>query len=82
MLTSNFDGLKALHRVLVNARFRAGDGATAAELYSILDHAETLLVDILSSEDQTELFAGQLEELGARFPEFAGILSDYQTGRL
>ncbi|HUG90327.1 MAG TPA: hypothetical protein VML55_05820 [Planctomycetaceae bacterium] len=82
MLTSNTDGLKALHRVLVNARFRAGEGADADELYPILDHAETLLTDILSPEDQTELFQGELETLGSRFPEFAGILSDYQARRL
>ena len=82
MLASRTHGLKALHRVLVTARSRAGEGASAAELYSILDHAESLLMDILSSDDQDELFEGQLQELGSRFPEFAGILSDYQARRL
>jgi hypothetical protein len=65
---------------LVNARFRAGESASADELCSILDHAGTMLKDILSPEDQTELFADQLQELGDRFPEFAGIFSDYRLG--
>jgi hypothetical protein len=82
MLISNTDGLKALHRVLVKARFRAGEGAASDELYALLDHAEKLLADILSPEPQTELFEGQLEDLGSSFPAFAGILNDYQARRL
>lgn len=79
MLTSNTEGLNALHRVLIKARFRAGEGASGAELYAILDRAESLLADILSPDDQTELFEEDLRALGEEFQDLAGISEDYEA---
>jgi hypothetical protein len=69
MLTSNPDALQALPRVLVKARFRAGEAAASDELCAILDHAETLLADILNPGDQTELFEGSWKILGHGFQD-------------
>lgn len=83
MLTSDTDGLKALHRVLVKARFRARDGAGSDELAPLFDQAETLLSYlILAEEDMTELFGEQLPALGEFHPEFADIGEDYQSAKV
>lgn len=79
MLASNTDGLKALHHILIKARYRAGEGASSAEFYAILDRAESLLADILGPDDQTELFEEELCALGDKFQDLTGISEDYKA---
>lgn len=80
MLSCDTEGLHALHRVLVKARFQSREGFTSEEVAAILDHAETLLSYVLSSEDMTELFQEELRALGEEHSEFSGIGSDYEAG--
>ncbi len=71
--------VRALHRVLIKARYRALQGATGEQLAGILDWAERLADDIVSSDDHSRQFSEHLEGLGEDYPEFAGILHDYQA---
>jgi hypothetical protein len=73
--------VRALHRVLAKARYLALQGSSTQQLAGILDWAERLADDIASSEDHLQQFTEHLGGLGEDHPEFAGILSDYTSGR-
>jgi hypothetical protein len=73
--------VRALHRVLVKARYRALQGATAEQLAGILDWAERLADDIVACEDHAQQFSEHLEGLGEDYPDFAGIVQDYRAGQ-
>ena len=79
MLNSTSDSLRsvrALHRVLIKARYLALQGSPVAQLVGILDWAERLAGDIASPEEQRQ-FSEHLQGLGEDYPEFSGILRDY-----
>lgn len=82
MLDSNTKGLKALHRILIEARLRALRGADAKELANILDYAEILPVYMLDEDDKTTEFQTQIAGLGQEVPELAGLSRDYEANNL
>lgn len=65
---------RALHRVLVKARFLALQNCDVGKLAGVLDWAEILADDIAAGRD--EEFSVHLEGLGEDHPEFAGISRD------
>ena len=79
MLDFNIDGLKALHRVLIKARFRAYQGESSQVLASLLDDAEYLIDSLLSEEDRTEEFVGYLRGMGERFPDLSGLSKAFEA---
>lgn len=78
MLTSNTEGLQALHLVLVKARAKAFEDGNS-ELGEVLDAAEYLVTCVMSDEDKTEVFRDYLNGLGSQFPEYSGIASNFPT---
>jgi len=85
MLDSTSDtarSVRALHRVLVKARYLALQGSDVQQLAGVLDWAERLADDIAASEDHAGQFAEHLAGLGEDFPEFAGVAQDYNESRL
>jgi hypothetical protein len=72
--------LHALHLILVKARNHALGGADSQKLYKILDWAETLPTLITCrEEDTTEDYRSALAGLGEEFPEFSGILANFDA---
>lgn len=79
MLASNTDGLQALHLLLIKARALSFETPGNTELAEVLDTAEFLVTCILSEDQTTETFRNSLNDLGDRFPEFAGIAANFET---
>jgi hypothetical protein len=72
--------LHALHQALVRARLSALEGADSQRLYKILDWAEVLPTLITCREaDTTEEFRSILAGLGEDFPEFSGLLANFDA---
>jgi hypothetical protein len=70
--------LYALHLVLVKARALAAEGAEQQKLYRILDWSEVLPALVgRNAEDATDEFRSILLGLGEEFPEFAGVLQNF-----
>lgn len=79
MLDSNTEGLKALHRVLIKARFRAYQGDEVDVLASLLDDAEYLADCLATDENRTEVFVEHLRGMGEKFPDLSGIVEEFEA---
>lgn len=82
MLPSNTKGLKALHRVLIQARMMALDKADPQRLFLILDWAEVLPTYIWDAENRSAEFENALAGVSEDFPELSALLSEYQKDRI
>src|SRR5262249_51780247 len=73
--TSN--ALRALHRVLVKARYLALTTGDATLVARVLDHAEYMATLPVESDDWVPEFRRTLLALGESLPEFAGLLQEF-----
>jgi hypothetical protein len=73
--------LYAVHLILVKVRSLAAEGTNQQKLYRILDWSEVLPSLIgRDGEDATNEFRSTLLGLGEEFPEFAGLLQNFDKG--
>jgi hypothetical protein len=69
--------LKAIHRILVLARFMAYQNEPTAKIAKVLDYAEILPTLISADEDRTGEFRTHLQGLASEFPAGIGILQEF-----
>jgi hypothetical protein len=70
--------LRILQRILVISRSLALHGADAQQLAGILDETEYLVALIRYGEEEEGEFRDHLCRLGDQFPEFVGIMAEYE----
>jgi hypothetical protein len=68
--------------VLIQIRYLALSGWEPDRIALALDFAECMAAQMASETDCTAEFEEQLRAIGERFPEFAGIWSDYEQGHV
>ncbi len=73
--------LKAIHRILVLARFMAYQNEPAAKIAKVLDYAEILPTLISADEDRTEEFRTHLQGLATELAQGVGILQEFDQER-
>jgi hypothetical protein len=73
--------LKAIHRILILARFMAYQNEPTARIAKILDYAEILPILISADEDRTEEFRTHLEGLASEFSRGVGILQEFDQDK-
>ena len=69
--------IKAIHRIIIVARFMAYQDEPTAKIAKVLDYAEILPTLISVDEDRTEEFRTHLEGFASEFPAGAGILQEF-----
>jgi hypothetical protein len=71
-------GLKAIHRILVQARWLADRQADHQKIAAVLDSAELMPMLLMQQPRPDECsFRDLLDDLSQRYPEFQGILEEY-----
>ena len=66
-----YNGLRALHHILVMTRQMAYDEASHTEMADVLDIAEYLPRLLADEKDRTTEFRANLLDLSQRWPQFA-----------
>jgi hypothetical protein len=75
--TKLHNALKALHRVFIRTRSLAYQGENPHNLARLLDDAEYLVALLMHNGKDFEEFRTYLQGIGEKFPEFAGIVDDF-----
>lgn len=83
-LICSAEALRALHRLLVCARFEAYEGCDSKTLGDVMEHAEYLVAILQNHEGRTEKeclteFRAYLCDLETRFPGYEGLLAAFDT---
>lgn len=73
--------LKAIHRILILARFMAYQNEPTAKIAKVLDYAEILPTLISADEDRTEEFRTHLQGLASEFSQGVGILQEFNQDK-
>ena len=73
------NALYALHQIFVRARFMAYTEEPYRDITRVLDYAERLPGFFVSEEDETEEFKKYLEAIAEVFPQFSGILQNFNS---
>ena len=71
--------LRAIHRVLIQARWMAYQGRDHAAIAEVLDSAELMPLLLIPGEPSDLTILELLQGLAQRFPEFQGICETYQA---
>jgi hypothetical protein len=69
--------LKAIHRMLVLARFMAYHNEPISKIAKVLDYAELLPTLLFVDEDRTDVFRTHLEGFASEFSAGTGILQEF-----
>ena len=77
---SAHNALRALHRVLLQARFLAYTGQDGKKVAALLDDAEYLVALLMRGERSGGEFRSYLEGMGRKFPELSGLVTEFDEG--